>query len=154
MLPDPIAVTAKVTTVLENMKVPYFICGSLASTFHGMVRTTQDSDLAAILGKHHVLPLVEALEGEFYIDVEMVKEAIRRQGIFNIIHRESMFKVDVFIPTIRAFERSQLERAAEQILSEKPKIQARIATAEDTLLAKLEWIFWETKCRNDNGAMF
>ncbi len=139
MLPDPIAVTAKVTTVLENLDVPYFICGSLASTFHGMVRTTQDSDLAAILEKRHVMPFIEVLEGEFYIDAEMVKEAIRRRGSFNIIHRESMFKVDVFIPTIRDFERSQFERAEEQILSEKPQVQARIATAEDTLLAKLEW---------------
>jgi hypothetical protein len=139
MLPDPIAVTTKVTTVLENLNVPYFICGSLASTFHGMIRTTQDSDLAAILGKHHVMPFIEALDGEFFIDAEMVKEAIRRRGSFNIIHRESMFKVDIFIPTMRGFEESQFERAAEQILSEKPQVQARIATAEDTLLAKLEW---------------
>lgn len=139
MLPDPIAVTTKVTTVLENLNVPYFICGSLASTFHGMIRTTQDSDLAAILGKHHVMPFIEALDGEFFIDAEMVKEAIRRQGSFNIIHRESMFKVDIFIPAMRGFEESQFERAAEQILSEKPQVQARIATAEDTLLAKLEW---------------
>lgn len=139
MLPDPIAVTAKVTAVLENLDVPYFIYGSFASTFYGMVRTTQDSDLVAILDKHHILPFIEALEGEFYIDAEMVKEAIRKRGSFNILHRESMFKVDVFIPTMRDFEESQFERAAEQILSEKPQIQARIATAEDTLLAKLEW---------------
>lgn len=139
MLPDPIAVTAYVTSVLEELSIPYFICGSLASTFHGMVRTTQDSDLVAVLQESHILPFVEALEGEFYIDGEMIKEAIRRQGSFNIIHRDSMFKVDVFIPDLRTFEHSQFARADVQVLSEKPQIKARIATAEDTLLSKLEW---------------
>ncbi len=32
MLPEPIAVTAKVISVLEKLNVPYFIGGSLAST--------------------------------------------------------------------------------------------------------------------------
>jgi len=139
MLPDPIAVTANVTAVLEELYIPYFICGSLASTFHGMVRTTQDSDLVAVLQEHHILPFIEALEGEFYVDGEMIKEAIRRQGSFNIIHRESMFKEDIFIPALRTLEQSQFDRADVQILSEKPQVKARIATAEDTLLAKLEW---------------
>jgi hypothetical protein len=139
MLPDPIAVTVNVTSVLEELSVPYFICGSLASTFHGMVRTTQDSDLVAVLQESHILPFIEALEGEFFIDGEMIKEAVRGEGSFNIIHRESMFKVDVFIPELRSFEQSQLGRADVQILSEKPQIKARVATAEDTLLSKLEW---------------
>jgi hypothetical protein len=139
MLPDPIAATAKVTAVLEELSVPYFICGSLASTFHGMVRTTQDSDLVAVLQIHHISPFIEALKGEFYIDGEMIKEAVQNQGSFNIIHRESMFKVDIFIPALRPFEQSQFERANLHIISEKPQVKARIATAEDTLLAKLEW---------------
>lgn len=139
MLPDPIAVTANVTAVLEELRIPYFICGSLASTFHGMVRTTQDSDLVAVLQEGHILPFIDALEGEFYVDGEMIQEAVRRQGSFNIIHRESMFKVDVFIPDLRPFEQSQFDRADVQILSQEPRVEARIATAEDTLLAKLEW---------------
>ena len=45
MLPEPIAVTVKVTSVLEKLNIPYFIGGSIASTIYGMVRTTQDSDI-------------------------------------------------------------------------------------------------------------
>ena len=47
MLPAPIAVTLKVTAILEALNVPYFIGGSVASTLYGMVRTMQDSDLIA-----------------------------------------------------------------------------------------------------------
>ena len=49
MLPEPIAVTSIVTTVLENLGIPYFIGGSLASTIYGMIRTTQDSDIIAVI---------------------------------------------------------------------------------------------------------
>ncbi len=47
MLLDPALITALVTGVLEKLHVRYLIGGSLASTLHGMVRTTQDSDIVA-----------------------------------------------------------------------------------------------------------
>jgi hypothetical protein len=139
MLAEPILVTAKVTAVLEGLGVRYLIGGSLASTLYGIVRTTQDSDIVAELTSSHVQPFVRALQTEFYVDEEMITEAVRRQTSFNIIHRESMFKVVVFIPRQRDFEQSQLARARRQVLSIEPQIEASIASAEDTLLAKLEW---------------
>ena len=54
MLPEPIAVTVKVTAVLEKLGIPYFIDGSLASTIYGLVRTTQDSDIVAELQPEHI----------------------------------------------------------------------------------------------------
>jgi hypothetical protein len=139
MLPEPIAVTIEVTTVLEDLGVAYFIGGSLASTIYGMVRTTQDSDIIAQIGFEHLDPFVRALEGEFYVDREMIGDAIDRRSSFNIIHRASIFKVDIFIPQTRPFIDQQLSRARRQILSIEPKVEAMVATAEDTILAKFEW---------------
>ena len=139
MTENPISITAQVTAVLERLDVPYFIGGSLASIYYGMVRTTQDADLIALLEMKQVTPFVQALNDFFYIDEEMIKGAITYHGSFNIIHRESMFKVDIFIPELRAFEQSQIERSNERVLSEDPLIKARLASAEDVILAKLEW---------------
>ncbi|MCJ7623262.1 MAG: hypothetical protein MUO76_07145 [Anaerolineaceae bacterium] len=139
MLPDHIAVTVKVTTILEKLDVSYFIGGSLASTIHGMVRTTQDSDLVTALKPEHVQSLVQALQKEFYVDEVMIEDAVVHQGSFNIIHRESMFKVDIFIPLQRSFEKSQFARAIRQVLIAEPRVEALVASAEDILLAKLEW---------------
>jgi len=139
MLPEPIAITARVTAVLEKLGVPYLIGGSLASTVHGLVRTTQDSDILTELGAEQLQPFVESLQDEFYIDPEMIAEAITRRASFNIIHRESMFKVDIFISRQRPFEKAQLARARRQMLSITPEIQAVVSSAEDTILAKLEW---------------
>lgn len=139
MLPEPIAVTLKVTKVLEKLEIPYLIGGSLASTLYGMVRTTQDSDIVAEMRLEHTQPFVVALEDEFYVDDEMIFESIQRHSSFNIIHRETMFKVDVFIPRPRPFVQSQLARAQRQIFAQETDLSANFASPEDTILAKLEW---------------
>ncbi len=139
MLPEPMAVTFKVTLALEKLDIPYFISGSLASTLYGMVRTTQDSDIVADMQAEQIQPFVSSLENEFFIDDQMIAEAIQYHTNFNIIHRESMFKVDVFIPRPRPYHQSQLERAQRQSFTADPEVSARFASAEDTILSKLEW---------------
>jgi hypothetical protein len=136
---DPIAVTLKVTKVLERLAVPYLIGGSLASTLHGMVRTTQDSDIIADMRPEHIRPFLAALQNEFYMDEEMIAGSIQRHSSFNIIHRDSMFKVDVFIPIPTPFHGSQLARVQRQTFSLDAEKSANFASPEDTILAKLEW---------------
>jgi len=139
MQSEPIEVTLKVTNVLEKLGVPYVVGGSLASTLYGMVRTTQDSDIITEMRPEHVQSFVSALQEEFYIDEEMIAESIQRNFSFNIIHRDTMFKVDVFIPRPRPFQQSQLARAQRQIFDLESEISANFASPEDVILSKLEW---------------
>jgi hypothetical protein len=139
MLNEPLEVTLKVTRVFENLSVPYLIGGSLASILYGMIRATQDADIVAEMRHEHIQPFVLALQGEFFIDEEMIVDSIQHNSSFNIIHRETMFKVDVFIPRPRPFLHSQLARAQEQSFSFETEVSARFASPEDTILAKLEW---------------
>lgn len=136
---EPVEVTLKVTGVFEKLGVPYLIGGSLASTLYGMVRTTQDSDIVAEMQLEHLQPFVSALQDEFYVDDEMIAESIQRNSSFNIIHRETMFKVDVFIPRPRPFLQSQLARAQRQAFAFETEVSAKFASPEDTILSKLEW---------------
>jgi hypothetical protein len=136
---EPLEVTLKVTGVFEKLGVPYLIGGSLASTLHGMVRTTQDADIVAEMRPVHLKPFVSAMQEEFYVDDEMIAESIQRHSSFNIIHRETMFKVDVFIPHQRPFLQSQLSRAQRQVFLFGTEVSAKFASPEDTILAKLEW---------------
>jgi hypothetical protein len=136
---EPIEVTLLVTGVFEKLCVPYLIGGSLASTLYGMVRTTQDSDIIAQMRPEHIQSFVSALDSEFYVDQEMIAESVQRHSSFNIIHRETMFKVDVFIPSPRPFLRSQLSRAQVQTFTFESQMSARFASPEDTILSKLEW---------------
>lgn len=136
---EPVEVTLKVTGVLEKLSIPYLIGGSLASTLYGMVRTTQDSDVITEMRPEHIQPFVKALQGEFFIDEEMIADAIQHNSSFNIIHRETTFKVDVFIPHPRPFQHSQFARAQRQIFALESEMSADFASAEDTILSKMEW---------------
>lgn len=136
---EPVQVTLKVTDVFEKLGVSYLISGSLASTLYGMVRTTQDSDIVAEMQMEHLQPFVSALQDEFYVDDEMIAESIQGNSSFNIIHRETMFKVDVFIPRPRPFLESQLARAQKQTFIFETEVSAKFTSPEDTILSKLEW---------------
>jgi hypothetical protein len=137
--PELIDVALMVTTVLEELGVTYAIGGSVASTLHGVPRSTVDADLVADLQAEHIGPFVAALKEKFYADPLSVMDAILNQSSFNLIHLESMFKVDIFIPKHRNFDRDQLQRRILRTVTAQPPHSAWIASVEDTVLAKLEW---------------
>ena len=139
MLSEPIQVTLKVVTTFERLGIPYLIGGSLASAVHGIVRATMDVDLVADIKPTQVSPLVTTLESEFYIDAEMILDAIQHTSSFNLIHLETMFKVDVFILKQRPFDINQMQRRISQSVGDAPEDRAYFSTAEDIILAKLEW---------------
>lgn len=139
MLSEPIQVTLKVVTVFNRLGIPYLIGGSLASAVYGVVRATMDADLVADIRLAQIPALVSALEGEFYIDAEMIRDAIAHTSSFNLIHLETMFKVDVFLLKQRPFDLNQMKRRISQGMGNVPEEWAYFSTAEDIILAKLEW---------------
>ncbi|HRQ42561.1 MAG TPA: hypothetical protein PLD25_31990 [Chloroflexota bacterium] len=136
---EPVFVTLLVIDVLEKLDIRYLIGGSFASTAYGRVRTTQDVDLVADLQMDQVVPFVKALDNAFYADEQMIHNAIQRRTSFNLIHLETLFKVDIFIPKARPFDGEQLNRRIERVIDKETARKAYFASAEDTILAKLEW---------------
>lgn len=137
-VPESLAATLRVVRLLESLGVRYVIGGSFASSVHGVIRASVDADVVAELEPEHVAPFCSALKGDFYVSESRVKEAVERGGSFNVIELRSMFKVDLFIAE-GEFATSELERGVTQLLWKGPPASARIATAEDTILAKLDW---------------
>jgi hypothetical protein len=104
-----------------------------------MVRTTQDVDIIADKRRNHIQPFITALLSDFFLDEEMISVSIQDKSSFNIIHRRTMFKVDVFITHKDPFQQSELARAQKQIIQIEPEISAFFTSPEDTIIAKLEW---------------
>ena len=113
-LEDSFRAALQVIDTVEGLGVPCFLGGSLASTIYGIPRSTLDADIVADLESEHAAPLVEALGDAFYADLDAIQEAIRDRSSFNVIHLATAFKVDVFIPKQRPFDRIQFERAIAQ----------------------------------------
>lgn len=138
MQSEAVAVILRVTQVLDELLAPYVIGGSMASTAYGRIRTTMDVDIVADLSIEQVEPLVNNLAEDFYADAQMIRQAITSQGSFNLIHLATTFKVDIFVAGERPFDQQQIARRQAQLL-EPPDQEAYFASAEDVILAKLEW---------------
>jgi hypothetical protein len=140
MLSEPILVVTKLVKAFDILAVPYIVGGSLASSVYGIPRATQDVDFVADLKETDSDKLERLLGGEFYIDGDMIREAVVKRASFNVVHLETMFKADVFIMKGDAWSRSEMSRARpEQLDGPDGPVTVRFASPEDTLLHKLVW---------------
>jgi hypothetical protein len=123
-------------TVFKDLDIPYRIVGSVASSTQGMMRATLAVDMVAALGVKHISQLGVQLKSQYHADEELMREAVTRGSSFNLIHLETMIKIDVFLLGKRpydrvSFARERLETIDDLVLSFK--------TSEDIILGKLEW---------------
>ena len=132
-------VTLLFTEALDGLGIPYFVAGSLASIVHGVMRTTMDADVVADIMPSQVGDLADRLEDAFYVDRESMLIAAAEGQPANVIHRGTMFKVDVYPLGRDEFHRMELSRRERVPLSEGGDRMAFVASAEDTVLSKLEW---------------
>ena len=132
-------VLQRVISKLEELRIPYMVSGSAASSFHAFVRTTQDGDMVVALGPDQVEKFASAFAPEFHLDRASIDRAIEMGGSFNLIHFESSLKIDFFPLRKRSFSQQEFSRRQPLLLLKETNAFAFVATAEDTILAKLEW---------------
>lgn len=112
---DIITVLRPIIQAFEHLNIPYYIGGSVASSAHGILRSTLDVDIVADVKPRHVKYLVTILEAHYYIDAEMMAEAIQRRASCNLIHLETMHKVDVFILKSTKYAQKAFQRRCKDI---------------------------------------
>ncbi len=130
MSDEPLAIAMAFGMALERSGGSWVIGGSIASTVHGVPRSTLDVDLVVSIAPHRVPALVQAAEG-FAIDADVLRDQLAAGRSHNVFHAATMTKVDLF-PAVGPFERNQIARAI-------VVRGARVMSAEDILLAKLRW---------------
>ena len=124
----------------EQLGIAYYIGGSVASSAYGKARATMDVDCVSDLTSAHIKNLVEILKNEFYADEDMIREAVDNRSSFNLIHLETMLKVDVFVVKSRSYDREALQRRKKDTLDEgEGAPEVYLASPEDVVLSKLDW---------------
>jgi len=124
--------------VFETLGVPYFVTGSVATTYYGEPRLTNDIDVVCALQMRDVTGFCRGFPAhEFYLSEDAVRDAVAGRQQFNVIHPVSGLKVDVMVPEESPFNRSRFDRAKRVRVA--PEVDARLATREDVILKKLEF---------------
>lgn len=122
---------------LDRAGIPHMVAGSFASTYHGEPRTTNDIDLVIDPEPAALDRFVAGLDrGRFYVSPDAVHEAWLRRGQFNVVLVASGWKADLILRKDRPFSRSEFSRRQRATIG---GVDVFVATAEDTIVAKLEW---------------
>jgi hypothetical protein len=126
---------------LDRLEIPFLIGGSVASGTHGIPRQTKDIDVVAKIRLDSVAEFCAILAPAFYADADQAKFAICARRAFNVIHLKSAYKFDIFPAGEDRFIHSQLARRRYTTTSVPglENVEFPVASAEDTILAKLLW---------------
>ncbi len=123
--------------VLHQEGIEYMITGSLVSSIQGEPRTTHDIDILINIKPSNVASLLESFSTErFYMDEDAIREAMKHEGMFNLIDTKTGDKVDFWILTASPFDLSRFSR---RFLISILGLSMYISTPEDTILMKLYW---------------
>lgn len=137
--PDILSALTPVIEAFDQLSIPYYISGSIASSIYGMARATMDVDIVANIKKHHVPKLKEKLDEKYYIDEDMILGAIHNSSSFNLIHFETAIKIDVFIYKDEPYQRKAIERKVKDKFDDELDLEYYFSSPEDIIIAKLRW---------------
>jgi hypothetical protein len=148
-----VAVTLLITKELEDLRIPYFIGGSLASALFGIIRATRGVDLVADIQSQHVGPLSERLKTSFYVQAEDIHDAIRHRSSFNIIHLETFFKADVFVLKGRVYDRVNFSVDSGMSFQQTQNARPIFVVLKTRFSPNWNGIAWAMKYRSGSGMM-
>lgn len=131
-----LAVLSDVTARLESVGFEYMLTGSVAMNYYSQPRMTRDIDIVVSLGDSDAGKIVKIFESDYYLSADAVADATRQQSMFNIVHLESVVKVDFIVRKDTEYRRLEFDRRQRIRVGEA---EFWIVSKEDLILSKLCW---------------
>jgi hypothetical protein len=125
-----------VSQKLQRLQIPFMLTGSMALNYYAQPRMTRDIDVVVALGPEDVPNLVDAFQQEYYVSREAVLAAVQRGISFNLIHLESVIKVDCIVRKDTEYGRMELDRRRKIAIAD---FSTFLVSKEDLILSKLLW---------------
>ncbi|MBL9019440.1 MAG: hypothetical protein JNL83_34950 [Myxococcales bacterium] len=122
--------------LLDAASIPYMVVGSVASTVYSEPRTTFDLDLVIAPTRETLDALLGTMPERFYVDPDTARDALRSRSMFNVIDQDTGWKADLIVRKTRPFSLEEFERRRRGTID---GIETFVASAEDTVISKLEW---------------
>lgn len=133
---EQLEVLKTVAQRLSQAGIPYMLSGSVAMNFYAQPRMTRDIDIVVQLTPAAARRLPSLFSSDFYVDSDDVEEAVRDEGMFNIIHNTSIVKVDFIVRKENLYRKTEFDRRMAVPIDGTP---ISIVSPEDLLLSKLCW---------------
>ena len=80
---------------LQQAGIDYVICGSVAASFYGVERSTQDADIIINPTEEQLMNFVKLLGDAYYVSSQTALDALKQRTVFNLIDMENAWKADL-----------------------------------------------------------
>jgi len=133
---DELDVLKDISEKLSDAGIPFMLTGSMAMNYYAQPRMTRDIDIIVSIGKGDVQKILSLFSGQYYISKEAVQESVMHSSMFNIIHNESIIKIDFIILKDEPYRHNEFER---RLLVKIRDFSTYLVSKEDLIISKLWW---------------
>ena len=133
---NEIDIVRDISRRFEQINIPYMLTGSMAMNYYAQPRMTRDIDVVIAISPDDVGRIAALFRPDYYVSEENIRESIAHESIFNLIHQESVIKVDCIIRKNSEYRRMEFGRR--QKISVLDFITF-IVSKEDLIISKLSW---------------
>jgi hypothetical protein len=121
---------------LDRAGIPFMLTGSMAMSAYSEPRMTRDIDVVIEIGIEDVQRFVAAFQADYYVDADVIMRSLGREGMFNVIHQEWIFKVDCIVRKSGVFRATEFSRRRLMTIGD---CETWVVSKEDLILSKLCW---------------
>jgi hypothetical protein len=121
----------------DKIELPFMLTGSFAMSYYANPRMTRALDFVIELDINNIDKLVEIVEDDYIASFEMIEESLLHKSMFNLIHKESLIKVDCIIRKDEKYRKIEFDRRHKIKLGD---FITYIVSKEDLILSKALWM--------------
>jgi len=133
---NEIDIVRDISRRFEKADIPYMLTGSMAMNYYAQPRMTRDIDVVIAIGPEDVDRVAALFRPDYYVSEENIRESVAHESIFNLIHQESVIKVDCIIRKRSEYRRMEFERRQRISILD---FSTFIVSKEDLIISKLFW---------------
>lgn len=130
--------TTQVIDVLDRLRVPYMLVGSLSAGVYGLARSTKDADFVVQLEGKSLRTITSELGPEFVLDPQIKFESVTGTTRFLVDVPAIDFTIEFFRLSNDPHDLERFRRRQE-IVSTRFDRTIVVPTVEDVILTKLRW---------------
>ena len=133
---NEIDVIRDISRKFEQVGIPFMLTGSMAMNYYAQPRMTRDIDVVVAIGAKDVESIMRLFGADYYVSGESVRESVACESMFNLIHLESVIKVDCIVLKNNEYRRTEFERRQKITILD---FTTWIVSKEDLIISKLFW---------------
>lgn len=121
---------------LDEAGIEFMLTGSMAMNYYAQPRMTRDIYLVVALTAAQASKIEIAFSPDYYVSTVAVRDAITHESMFNLIHEDSLTKVDFIVRKRSPYRLAEFARRQPINIED---FTTWIVSKEDLIISKLDW---------------